>query len=417
MDALLLLAPAATSIGYAGRGDFTMAPDGRLQRRAEREVAPFVYAGAAILLARAVQGRAGRRLLADDAVRPGRRGEGRLHGLRLDGVWMHVGTPGRHRAGRGRDHGQRGVNARLALSTAALICGDSAAPHRPHAPGDDTMRTAMATAPRVFTIPASAPFLPTLIAALMEDRLVLGLSGPARSAGAGGGDASICRPGAPAGWRSRSFLDVLGATPRSCRASCRSAMSTRTRSCSPKPRPATIAGDALDLPDALERARAQGAAGATDPANGPQRPEMRGDGNLSLVANSPAAALALAGDLARLMDDMMTRQVPWDRLDELVPDDIDEYWQNTLRFLKIAREQWPAILAERGTHRAGRAPRPADRCGGRAARDSTRAGDRRRLHRLDAGDRDAARDHRRACRTARWCCPGSTPISTTRPGT
>ena len=49
MDALLLLAPTATSIGYAGRGDFAMAPDGRLTRRAEREVAPFVYAGAAIL--------------------------------------------------------------------------------------------------------------------------------------------------------------------------------------------------------------------------------------------------------------------------------------------------------------------------------------------------------------------------------
>ena len=49
MDALLLLAPVSASIGYAGRGDFTMAPDGRLTRRAEREIAPFVYAGAAIL--------------------------------------------------------------------------------------------------------------------------------------------------------------------------------------------------------------------------------------------------------------------------------------------------------------------------------------------------------------------------------
>jgi len=49
MDALLLLAPVSTSIGYAGRGDFTMAADGRLTRRSERDVAPFVYAGAAIL--------------------------------------------------------------------------------------------------------------------------------------------------------------------------------------------------------------------------------------------------------------------------------------------------------------------------------------------------------------------------------
>ena len=40
MDILLLLASTATSIGYDGRGDFTMAPDGRLSRRAERQVAP-----------------------------------------------------------------------------------------------------------------------------------------------------------------------------------------------------------------------------------------------------------------------------------------------------------------------------------------------------------------------------------------
>jgi len=42
MDALLLLAPSADSIGYSGRGDFIMKADGRLQRRSEREVAPFV---------------------------------------------------------------------------------------------------------------------------------------------------------------------------------------------------------------------------------------------------------------------------------------------------------------------------------------------------------------------------------------
>src|SRR5687767_10370108 len=49
MDAVLLLAATATSIGYDGRGDFAMGPDGRLKRRGEREVVPFVYAGAAIL--------------------------------------------------------------------------------------------------------------------------------------------------------------------------------------------------------------------------------------------------------------------------------------------------------------------------------------------------------------------------------
>ena len=46
---------------------------------------------------------------------------------------------------------------------------------------------------------------------------------------------------------------------------------------------------------------------------------------------------------------MTTRQVPWDKLDTLVPGEHDEYWQLTLRFLnEIVREAWPAILAERG---------------------------------------------------------------------
>ena len=43
---------------------------------------------------------------------------------------------------------------------------------------------------------------------------------------------------------------------------------------------------------------------------------------------------------------MVTRGVDWSALDELVPDQFDDYWQHSLRFLKIAREAWPAYLAE-----------------------------------------------------------------------
>ena len=92
MDALLLLAPVSTSIGYAGRGDFTIALDGRLTRRSERDVAPFVYAGAAILRPElfkdAPAGAFSLTMLFDRAA-----AAGRLHGLRMEGVWMHVGTP------------------------------------------------------------------------------------------------------------------------------------------------------------------------------------------------------------------------------------------------------------------------------------------------------------------------------------
>ena len=92
MDALLLLAPTAGSVGYAGRGDFAFAADGTLRKRTEREVAPFVYAGAAILtpalFAGSPAGAFSLTRLFDRAA-----DAGRLHGLRLEGLWMHVGTP------------------------------------------------------------------------------------------------------------------------------------------------------------------------------------------------------------------------------------------------------------------------------------------------------------------------------------
>jgi MurNAc alpha-1-phosphate uridylyltransferase len=92
MDALLLLAPTTGSIGYTGRGDFAFDANGRLTRRGERQVAPFVYAGAAILAPAlfkdAPQGEFPLTDLFDRAAE-----QGRLHGLRLEGLWMHVGTP------------------------------------------------------------------------------------------------------------------------------------------------------------------------------------------------------------------------------------------------------------------------------------------------------------------------------------
>jgi MurNAc alpha-1-phosphate uridylyltransferase len=92
MDVLLLLASTASSVGYDGAGDFRMAADGRLTRRPEREVTPFVYAGAAILspalFAGAPAGPFSLNRIFDAAA-----AEGRLYGLRLDGIWMHVGTP------------------------------------------------------------------------------------------------------------------------------------------------------------------------------------------------------------------------------------------------------------------------------------------------------------------------------------
>ncbi|MEX2035162.1 MAG: double-strand break repair protein AddB, partial [Xanthobacteraceae bacterium] len=204
----------------------------------------------------------------------------------------------------------------------------------------------MATQPRVFTIPASAPFLRTLITALMADRLGLGFK-PDRDPLA------------------LAAATVYLPTRRACRLAREIFLDVLERDAAVLPRIVAIgdvdedeiafaeagsgemAGAPLDLPDALGGLERKVLL-AKLILQWAQTPAMRGDSNVSLVANSPAAALALAGDLARLMDDMVMRQVPWDRLDGLVPDDMDEYWQLTLKFLKIAREQWPKILAERG---------------------------------------------------------------------
>jgi ATP-dependent helicase/nuclease subunit B len=101
-------------------------------------------------------------------------------------------------------------------------------------------------------------------------------------------------------------------------------------------------------------------------------PDLHGKADVPLVAGTPAAALGLADDLARLMDDMTTRQVSWDELDDLVPDHVDAYWQLTLNFLKLARESWPEILAAHG------AIEPA------ARRDRLIAAEAERLARTDA---------------------------------
>jgi MurNAc alpha-1-phosphate uridylyltransferase len=92
MDMLLLLAPRESSVGFDGAGDFTRAPDGRLARRGQAVTAPFVYAGVAILkpglFADTPDGPFSLNLLFDRAI-----AAGRLHGHRLDGLWLHVGTP------------------------------------------------------------------------------------------------------------------------------------------------------------------------------------------------------------------------------------------------------------------------------------------------------------------------------------
>jgi ATP-dependent helicase/nuclease subunit B len=199
--------------------------------------------------------------------------------------------------------------------------------------------------PRSFNIPASAPFLSTLIAALVEGRLIPGF--PAGRDPLALADATIYRPTRRACRLARDlFLDVTGE---------RAAILPRIRPIGDIDedeiafaQAATPADAALAAPEAIGAIERRFLLMQLVLAWAKQIKPERED-ETPLLAGSPAAALALADDLARLLDDMTTRQVPWERLDELVPDEHDAYWQLTLRFLTtIVREWWFPFLDERG---------------------------------------------------------------------
>jgi MurNAc alpha-1-phosphate uridylyltransferase len=93
MDCLLMLALASSSHGYQGRGDFALATDGRIRRRrAEQEIVPFAFTGVSIahprLLDDTPEGAFSLNKVWTRAIE-----RGRAYGMRMDGVWMHVGTP------------------------------------------------------------------------------------------------------------------------------------------------------------------------------------------------------------------------------------------------------------------------------------------------------------------------------------
>ncbi len=194
---------------------------------------------------------------------------------------------------------------------------------------------------RVFSVPVSVPFLRSVIAALVDGRLIDGFD--ARTHPEKLAQATLYLPTRRAGRMARElFLDELKV-------------------------------DAVVLPrivalgdiDEDELAFAENAEqyGGTTPLDLPQKlGELERRFTLAtligawakspvsapLVVGGPASTLALAGDLARLMDDMVTRGVGWEALDGLVPEQLDQYWQYSFEFLKIARQNWPAHLREIG---------------------------------------------------------------------
>src|SRR5450756_632758 len=194
---------------------------------------------------------------------------------------------------------------------------------------------------RVFSVPVSVPFLRTVIAALVDGRLVDGFD--ARAHPADLAQATLYLPTRRAGRMAREiFLDELKTDAVLL--------------------PRIIALGDIDEDELAFAEESEQVGGAAPLDIPPKLGELerrltlarlvaawaRGPVLAPLVVGGPASTLALAGDLARLMDDMVTRGGGWEALDGLVPDQLDQYWQHSLDFLRIARQTWPAFLAEIG---------------------------------------------------------------------
>ncbi|WP_257167501.1 double-strand break repair protein AddB [Bradyrhizobium sp. SRS-191] len=192
---------------------------------------------------------------------------------------------------------------------------------------------------RVFTVPISAPFLRSVIAALVDGRLVDGFearSDPARLA-----TATLYLPTRRSLRVAREmFLDELKTDAAVLPRLVALGDIDEDELAFAEDRDAFLGPAPLELPERLDDLQRRltlarlVAAWAKTPVSAP------------LVIGGPASTLALAGDLARLIDDMVTRGVSWDALDALVPDQLDKYWQYSLEFLRIARTAWPAYLQE-----------------------------------------------------------------------
>jgi ATP-dependent helicase/nuclease subunit B len=198
--------------------------------------------------------------------------------------------------------------------------------------------------PRVFNIPASVPFLPVLIKALRDGTLVPGF--PASADPLELSRATLYLPTRRACRLARdAFLDTPGGTAAILPRIVALGDLDEDEIAFAEAATGELAESALAIPDAIQPLERQLLLAQLIARWAETIHPERG---APLIANTPAAALSLADDLARLIDDAITRKMDWQQLDRLVPDRFDTYWQFTLDFLKIARTYWPARLREKG---------------------------------------------------------------------
>ena len=203
-----------------------------------------------------------------------------------------------------------------------------------------------AGASHLFTIPPGSPFLPTLVDALFDGRLVGPLSDdpaaladitiyvPTRRATRaliallaerGGAKAQLLPRIVPLGEADEAEFELTGLEG-----------SPLEESASLKP-PIPPLERRLILTRLIQRWSAQ--VDRTLLQLGPDVP--------FLVPGSPADAVNLAADLETLMDSFTTEGIDWHALELAVDADFSEYFRITRNFVQIVSEYWPRILAER----------------------------------------------------------------------
>ena len=122
---------------------------------------------------------------------------------------------------------------------------------------------------------------------------------------------------------------------------------------------------------------------------------------------SGAAAGELALELMALIDLAHQEDADLSRIDDLVPEELAEYWRRVSHFLGIVTRQWPRYLAERGM------ADPIARRNLLLARQAQRMAPGQGGPVIIAGSTGsvpataALMKRRRACRTGRSCCPAS----------
>jgi ATP-dependent helicase/nuclease subunit B len=195
------------------------------------------------------------------------------------------------------------------------------------------------SAPRLFTIPPGAPFLPTLAEELLAGRLVPGLDGAEALA-----PATVYLPTRRAG---RAFAAELAR-----RAGRRALL---------LPRIVPLG----DVDDRLDESLGFESADVPLPPIAPlerrliltrlvqrwasslDRQRLGLSDEPHLVPSSPADAVGLAADLEALMDALAHEEIDWEGLKEAVEAEHSRYFGLTLEFLRIAQENWPKVLDER----------------------------------------------------------------------